>query len=98
MRSVSATAHECRLPAVRSATIVDEGGAWAWLGPRRDTLYHMHMQVRLAAYAALSNRRLDCPKRGLIAGLPHAAGTLVQVFEIVFQRGNVEYFCFLVSP
>jgi hypothetical protein len=44
----------------------------------------MHMQVRLAAYAALSNRRLGCPKRGLIAGLPHAAGTLAQVFEMVF--------------
>lgn len=45
----------------------------------------MHMQVRLAAYAALSNRRLDCPKRGRIAGLPHAAGTFVHVFETVFD-------------
>jgi hypothetical protein len=45
----------------------------------------MHMQVRLAAYAALSNRRLDFPKHGRIAGLPHAAGTLVQMFKMVFS-------------
>lgn len=54
----------------------------------------MHMQVRLAAYAALSNRRLDCPKRGRIAGLPHAAGTFVQVFEMVFNVKTVKGFCF----
>jgi hypothetical protein len=55
----------------------------------------MHMQVRLAAYAALSNRRLDCPKRGRIAGLPHAAGTFVQVFEMAFNVKTVKGFCFL---
>ena len=29
--------------------MLDEGGVSSWLTPRRDTLYHTHMQVRLAA-------------------------------------------------